>query len=235
MAESLPDLRAALRALLLDTATPTVWPDAALDACLWEAVAAHSYRFPCEATLLFDVGESATTFLLGAGDGLDSVTPMTSGADLIAVQRVDLPVGTPIPEDPRPITDPSGTASPAPGQAYRWRGGSLTLRRPATGAEVGPGRLRVETLQTYQRPSADGAVLWNGPLSDRSLVLLLAQRGAYGLLAAWQARDPALLGAAPPTGHAADLPGALAALDAEIARAVAARRARAVRSRPLDV
>jgi hypothetical protein len=233
MTYTLSALRADLRALLLDLEPPWVWPDAALNQALWEAVAAHSYLWPQEARLSYGLAAGATSVAIYAADWVAGGPATASGptapgpAELISVQRVELPAGTPIPADPGQVTDPAASGSPAYRQAWRWRGNFLYLRNPARDAEVGPATLIVELLQTYSRPDAADTVGWNGPPADLSCVYLLAQRAAYQQLAAWQARDA--------TPVRVDVSRLLDALEVELRRAISLRQRRAVRSRTLDI
>jgi hypothetical protein len=238
MSITLPAFRAALRAALRDETVPYTWPDSALHSCLWEATEAYAYAFPAQATLVYDLAAGQTGVALYAADGPDGPlgptpgppTPGAGNADLIAVQRVELPAGTPIPEDPRQAADPADSSPGATSQAWWARDGFLALRYPASGAEVGAGTLRVEVLQTYNRIDEAGLFPWNGPTNDQALILALARRTAYALLAEWRARDPSL-GPTP----APDLAPILAAADTALAQAFTLRRARALRSRTLDL
>src|SRR5437763_17187537 len=104
MSITLPAFRAGLRAALRDETIPYTWPDSALDLSLWEATEAYSYAFPAQATLVYDLVVGQTGVALYAADGPDGPlgptpgppTPGAGNADLIAVQRVELPTGTPI-------------------------------------------------------------------------------------------------------------------------------------------
>ena len=236
MSVTLAEFRADLRAALLDEIAPYQWPDSALDGCLWEATEAYAYAFPQQATLVYDLAAGQTGVALYPADDPTGAlmpgpsSPWASNADLIAVQRVELPAGTPIPEDPRQATDPAASGSRGYSQGWWLRGGFLYLRNPAAGPQVGPATLRVETLQTYNRPDAAGLFAWNGPHNDRALISALARRTAYALLGEWRARD-----ATPGTPPPADLTRLLAAADTALAAALNLRRARALRSRTLDI
>ncbi|HMA37331.1 MAG TPA: hypothetical protein VKY74_22960 [Chloroflexia bacterium] len=242
---TLAELRAALRASLIDLESPPLWPDAVLDGCLDEAIAAHSYLFPWPTTVVFDVAPGAQLFvvypLITAGPGPPGYGPApllpSAAADLISIQAVELPLGTPVPPDPWQSTDPANSGSGRYRQGYRWRANLLQLRNPASGPEVGPGRLRLAILQTYWRPAAPADV-WNGPAGDQSLLILLAKRAAYQLLAEWQARTQGLTPATVPGPglnlHLA-IPPILAALEVQIARAITLRQQRNTRSRALDI
>ncbi len=236
-------LRAMLRAALLDTTAPLLWSDMALDGAIDEAVTAHSYQFPCPVAARYSLGPGQQVVNIVPTDpALPEDVPVPVGTincDVIGVQRAELPVGTPLPPDPGQSTDPAASGSARYRQGYRWRGHTLVLHNPASGDEVGSYTLRVEYLQTYNIPlDTPITIAWNGPDSDVPLLLLLAKRAAYQLLAEWQIRTQ---GATPPTlpsgsslAHIA-VPPILAALEVEIARALAYRRLRSQRSRALDI
>lgn len=222
---SLADLRTNLRISLQDTAAPFQWPDNVLHLCLWEAITEHSYLFPWRFELSFPVAADQTVFEL-APTSPDPTDTNPEGIQILGVIRVELPAGTQIPEDVPQTSDPAGSRARRTGQAWRLRGTEIVLHNPASGAEtLGILPLRVEFLRTWIRPGATGNA-WNGPPNDLPLVDLLAQRLAYERLRGWRARD----------GAAVDsVAAAIAALDADIARAVQIRRLRAVRSRTIDI
>jgi hypothetical protein len=117
------------------------------------------------------------------------------------------------------------------------------LTNPASGDEVGSYTARVEYLQTYNIPlDSPITILWNGPDSDVPLLLLLARRFAYEALAEWQVRtqgaeaDAATWGLPSGTvGVHIDVPRIIQSLEAQIKRAIDARKQRALRSRTLDI
>ncbi len=234
MSSTLDPFRTDLRALLLDSAPPYQWPDAALDQALWEALAEYGTLFPRVTTLTLDVapGQRAFTLLLATPVG----EAVVQSADILGINRVALAARV-LPVDPSQASDPAGTRPSHPGQAYRLAdSGSgaavLWLTNPPAGDEVGPGRLQVECSATVTRPAPDAPTIgWGGPATDRALLLLLAARLAYTTLAAWQARDGRPL----PPGSAAAVPAAATLLDSQLTRALLARRSRAVRSRTLDL
>lgn len=217
MANTLPVLRAGLRAVLLDTVPPYVWPVGLLDEALLEAVAEHGYLFPQQVRHKYET-------VLGQQTQVPRVEP---AATLIAVQWVELPVGTPLPEDPRQSTDPAGSGSLRYKQAWWHRGGAVYFHNPLSGREVGVNVLVIEHTQTWGRPGLTDE--WSGSVADLPLLSLLAQRRAYTQLIALLARDLA------PGAERWNLPAILGSLDAEIARAIRTRQRQAVRSRPLDI
>jgi hypothetical protein len=227
MAYSLTDLRGQLRAAL-DEATPSLWPDAALDVALAAAVAAHSHLFPQRVAAAIDVVDGQQDYpvypLLDPASGVQRTPP--AGVDLIRVEAAELPPGAPLPED-APGATPARPRAGRADQGYTMIGGTLRLRRLPAGGEIGAGLLRVILRQTYNWPD-DSGVTWNGPAHDLPLVLLLAKRAAYQFVAE---RQVAAQGTAAATGAsgAIDLhiavPAILASLEVEIARAIAARQA----------
>ncbi len=228
----LPDWTAALRALLLDTSAPYLWPDAPLARCITDACTAYSYLFPRLVRTVYDVAAGQQEIALSPAAGLAPGSPPTppppgpAAADLIRVLGVELPPGLPLPEDAWPSTPAAPSLASRSPQGYRWTPQLLRLRVPAAGAEVGAGTLAVVARQTWDTPTA--AAAWNGPPSADGLVLLLAQRRAYGLLAGWQARAQGTAPATIPSGSSnshIDLPPLLAALEIEIKREIEARQA----------
>ena len=239
----LSELVALLRPVLMDSVAPYQWPDAALQQAIQEATAQHSFLFPRERRLAYDVTAGLTAIAIYPVDTAPSVLsdppagletgddagPAGGGqAQLISVQRVELPPGTPLPEDGGQTTDPAASGSTTYTQGYRWRDGFLYFRNPASGDEVGSLKLIVELLQTYSQPDAAGSYKWDGPVHDLPLLLALAQRAAYQQLATWQARDLV-------DTSKANVPAILAGLETEITRAIRIRARRAVRSRTLEI
>ncbi len=235
MGVTLPVLRSQLRDLLLDAVGPQVWSDSALTHCLYEAIAEHSFQFPAQVTAKFSLSAGQTEVPLYALPSqlpqalpLDPTGAATQAAQILGVLRVELPVGTVLPDDGGQATDPAASGSAIYRQAYRWRAGWIYLRNAAGGPEVGADTMRVELLQTWSVPSEDGTITWDGPAHDLPLLLLLAKRTAYQLLAEWRARDDnASLGIDPTL--------VLPAVDVAIGQALAVRFKRAVRSRTLDI
>ena len=262
-------LRGALRAALGDTDDAALWSDTVLDQALDEAIAEHAHLFPA-ATVLWQSVEAGITevqiFPSGdAGEGATVAQPASTGAtdipapppgtrDILSVQGVWLQ-GARLPDDGWAATGPAGTGPYA--QGYAWRGNYLYFRNPLSSAEAGPGALRVALLQSYNLPSADDLLLWNGPALDLPLLLLLARRGAYQLLGEWQIRHQGLEQATFEVRHAESsgstesggagtssslsrawlhlaVPPILAALDTAIAAAVRARGRRLLRSARLE-
>jgi hypothetical protein len=236
MSYTLSQLRTALRDVLADTGA-AIWPNAALDHAIGEAVAEHSYLFPKRCYLLTSVTAGAQEFALTPG--MDPLAGTDVDSEIIAVQGVELPVGTRIPEDPRQSTPPPSGGSCAYRQGYFVRDRLLCLTNPASGTEIGTNTLKVYALRTYNLPNAAGTIPWDGDNKDQPLLLLLAARRAYTLLAGWKAAaqvDQTTV--TDPDSHAAiniSIPAALAALDREITAAIRLRQQRAVRSRTLDV
>lgn len=234
------DLRLGLRQALRDTAAPPLWTDEVIDQCIDEAVAGHSLLFPQPRTVYAALAAGARAVVLypvtDPGITALSATP-TAAADLIAVQAVELPVGTPIPEAPAQSTDPAGSGSTHYRQGWRWRGHTIELRNPAAGAEVGTGTMRIDFLQTYNRPD-DAGITWDGPNLDVPLLLLLAKRAAYQALAEWQVRAQGLAPATVDDSLAnihLDVSPILADLERQIATAIRLRQTRSIRSRSLDI
>lgn len=227
MPNTMPDLVSALRTALGDTAGPPfLWDDATLAQCVTEAVNEHSWLYPRLTAGLYAVGvgqQEVALAAVGPGGGPDPAAP----AALLAVVGVELPVGTPIPADAWGSTAAAGAAASRARQGYRSRYGVLRLRVPASGAETGPAALLVAATQTWDAP--DATTPWNGPLPDLALLVLLARRAAYQLLAEWQARaqgltTPTIAGSS--TNVHIDVPPILAALEVQITRALALRAGR---------
>jgi len=232
---SLTDLRGQLRGLLLDSTAPQVWSDAVLTHCLAEAIAEHSFQFPAQAVAALSLSAGQTAVPLYAlpaelpqADPADPTGSATQAAQILGVLRVELPAGIVLPDDPGQATDPAASGSAQYRQAYRWRAGWIYLRNGASGAEVGAGTLRVELLQTWSVPNEAGTITWDGPQYDLPLILLLAKRTAYQILAEWRARDDKL-------AQGIDPSLVLPSVDTAIGQAYALRLKRAIRSRTLDI
>ena len=226
----LGDFTTALRAQLLDATAPYLWSDTVLEACTVDAVRQHSFLFPRSSLQAYDVTAGQQTITLSPSNAAE--TPdVTANGEVFAVLGVELPAGTPIPLDRWDSTAASRSSASRTANGYRWQGKFLRLRNPAAGAEVGPGTLSVEIWQTWDEPDA-ATTPWNGPRADYSLVLLLAKRAAYQLLAEWQAReqgiDPQTVTV--PTGDQLvghiDVAAILAALEVQITRELTLRARR---------
>ena len=232
-----------LRGVLMDTVQPYQWPDAALQQAIWEATAQHSFLFPRERRLAYDVSDGLTAIAIYPVDTAPSTTsspptglqtgddagPAGDGsAQLITVQRVEMPPGTPLPEDGGQTTDPADSGSTVYAQGYRWRDGFIYFRNAASGDEVGSLKLIIELLQTYSQPDVGGSYKWDGPVHDLPLLMLIAQKAAYQQLATWQARDLTDVSKVP-------VAAILDRLEVEIQRAITVRKRRTVRSRTLEI
>ncbi len=227
---TLPDLIAELRDHLRDTDPPLLWSDAVLGRVVTDAADEYSYLCPRAVRMTYDISDGQQEvalfplLALGLGPTLPPSAPAV--ADLIRVLGVELPPGTPLPADNPHSTPPAASTGSRSAQGYRATPTRLRLRRPASGPEVGPAHLVIEATQTWDTPSA--SVAWNGPPTDCGLVLLIAKRHAYGLLAEWQAREQGIDGEFAPSGTLTiqlTLPPILAALDHQIDLALNARLA----------
>jgi hypothetical protein len=232
----LSDLRSKLRRALLDLVDPYTWDDDTLSVCIQQASLEHSYQFPALAARRFTVTEGLQVFDVAAMALAESETDTGTAANssVLIVQRVELPTGTVLPEDPGQSSDPANARSSTYKQGYRGRGGHITLTNPASGNEVGTNTLRLEWLQTYAMPDDSDPlteVVWNGPVVDVPLLLLYAKRAAYQRLGEWQARDGIIL----QQTRAVNVEGLIALIDAELDRAIKVRRVRNVRGRTLDI
>src|SRR5438270_7241579 len=106
MAYTMSALVASLRIALQDKQQPYLFADELLQQAIVEAVGRHSFQFPNPVVVLATVAANQTAvplYPLGAAGAMDPAAP----SDIIAVQRVELPIGTPLPEDPWPATDPA--------------------------------------------------------------------------------------------------------------------------------
>jgi hypothetical protein len=227
VANNLTTLRTLLLKLI-DDSGGTLWNNDQLNQGLWEGVAQHSYLFPAPNRVKYTTVAGMT----------EQLVTNTAGTRFLGVGRVELPAGTPIPEDPRQSSDPAGSSSARYRQAWWWRNGTVYFRNALVGAEVGANLLIIEHLETYVFPDAADVRAWSGSEWDLSLLMLLAQRSLWQELAGRQAggqglTTPTIAGTS--TNVHIDIPPILAALEVEIARALMARRRRAVRSRPLDI
>jgi len=224
---TLPDLIAELRDHLRDSAPPLLWSDAVLGRVVTDAADEYSYLLPRAVRMTYDLAagqQEVALFPLAAAGLGPALPPAPAVADLIRVLGVELPPGTPLPADSPRSTPPAASTASRSAQGYRATPTRLRLRRPAAGPEVGPARLVIEATQTWDTPSA--TVAWNGPPTDGGLVLLIAKRHAYGLLAEWQAREQGIDGEFAPSGTLniqLNLPPILAALDHQIDLALTAR------------
>ncbi len=236
-------MRLHLRGLLYDAMQPYVWDDALLDEALDGAIARHSALFACLQTFRVGVSPAQKEFQVYAvvdanaeipPEGSNVGTPQYGAAyaDLLGIESVELPPGNPLAEDAWPTLLRPGSYA----QAYRARMlpgvAQLTLRNGASRAEVGARMLQVNIRQTWNRPSENGYVAWNGPVQDEPLLYLLSRRGAYGSMAELNERNAYVAepGERTPT---LNIIAVLAGLDAEIASEIAVRRGRGVASRTL--
>src|SRR5690348_8392783 len=147
MPNTMADLVGALRTALGDTTVPYLWPDAALQQAVTEAVNEHSFRFPRLGYGRYAVAAGQQEVALAAL-GVSGTPDPAAPCDLIAVRGVELPAGTPIPADAWDSTAPAGGAASRANQGYRARYAVLRLRAPASGAEIGPDTLVVAATQT---------------------------------------------------------------------------------------
>lgn len=216
-----------LRRQLLDTVAPFVWADQTLALCVVEACNEHSLIYPRMVRGVADVINGQQEFDLWpvvASGLMDAPTPVDN-AEVIALVGVELPAGTPICEDRWNSTTPARSTSSRGTQGYRWRQGLIRLRNPASGLEVGGGKLVIELIQTWNSPINEGDS-WNGPESDRGLILMLARRNAYQMLAEWQIREQGVGAETIPSGNTwlhIDIAPILAALEVQITRALDVR------------
>lgn len=227
-------LRTELRALLYDDVAPTVWSDAALDSCVREAWAEHSYLFPW--SVLIQIG-------LTVRSNNYTVEPLTLGysaptdgrplTDLIGVQAVEYPFLTPLPYDGRAQSNPTGNRMQITGQGWYVEGDQLYLTNLPTQADVDRSALYIYATQTWIRPCDSVGALWNGPASDVELLLLLAKRQAYQLIGEWQQRNQYVTPDDPISRMTVG--GVLQTLTQQINAAITFRRRRLVRSRALDI
>jgi hypothetical protein len=201
-------IRDALRTALIDTNTPLFWTDVQLDQCLDAAVAEHSGWFPCAVAARYSLAVGAErVHILPTDPSLAEDVPVPSGTidcDVIRITRVQLLVAGAWQEWPQDRQTPGGPAlsgSSRQTNGWRARGAWLYIRPAIAAGQAGAYVLRVEYLQTWNRPSGSGLVIeWNAPAAHRPLLGLLAARNAYQLLGAWQARvqeagaDPATWG-----------------------------------------
>jgi hypothetical protein len=208
MAYDRTTIRTALREALIDTTAPLLWTDTALDQCLDAAVAEHSGWFPCAVAARYSLAAGYERLRIVETDpSLAEDVPVPVGSidcDVMRITRVQLKVSGAWQEWPQDRQTPGGPAlsgSSRQTNGWRARGPWLYFRPAITAGQAGSYVLRVEYLQTWNRPATTPLVIvWNAPAAHRPLLLLLAQRAAYQLLGAWQARvqeagaDPATWG-----------------------------------------
>lgn len=227
----LADWRARLRIALGDGTSPYLWDDDTLDQCTLTAITDHALLLPHLVRRAYSVVLGAQEFAL----------TVTTAGDLLGVVGVEL-AGVPLPLRDLQSTGPARSAASravrADGlpQGYSVRDVTLRLRQPASAAETGTNVLVVWQVETYALP--DSGTVWTGPVSDVPLVLLLARRAAYQILAEWQARTQGLTTptiASGSTNVHLDIPPILAALEVEIQRALDLRKARVGTVPPLPV
>ena len=196
MAYDRDTIRAALRVALLDTTAPLLWTDPVSDQCIDAAVAQHSGWFPCPVAARYSLGLGDERLVIQPTDpALAEDVPVPAGTidcDVIRITRVQLKVsgqGQEWPQDRQPPGGPALSGSSRKSNGWRARGATLYLRPAISAPQAGSYVLRVEYLQTWNRPASTPLVIaWNGPGDHRPLLLLLAQRAAYELLGAWQVR-----------------------------------------------
>jgi hypothetical protein len=196
MAYDRTTIRTALREALLDTTAPLFWTDLALNQCIDAAVAQHSGWFPCPVAARYSLGPGQERVNIVVTDpALDEDDPVPSGTtdcDVMRIMRVQLLVSgawQEWPQDRQPPGGPALSGSSRRANGWRARGHWLYLRPAITAAQAGSYVLRVEWLQSWNRPAESPLpVEWNAPADHRPLLLLLAQRTAYQLLGNWQAR-----------------------------------------------
>jgi hypothetical protein len=189
-------IRTALREALRDTTAPLFWTDVALDQCLDAAVAEHSGWFPCPVAARYSLGLGQERVNIVPTDpALAEDVPVPVGTldcDVMRITRVQFKAGAAWeewPQDRQPPGGPALSGSSRKANGWRARGHWLYLRPAITAGQAGSYVLRVEYLQTWNRPAmAPLPIEWNGPADHRPLLLLLAQRAAYQMLGNWQAR-----------------------------------------------
>lgn len=146
------ELRTAVRRRLEDTGVTPLWDDATLNDFSAEAVRRYGTRVPAERTLTVAVTGSGTS------------VPVTPALQATQVIRVLDPEGEAVPRQARSTADGFG----APGQAWRWWGG--TLRFAALPVS---GNWTVEYLDGRSLPADDVTAVEIVP-GDEEIVVLFA-------------------------------------------------------------
>ena len=146
------ELRTAVRRRLEDTGATPLWDDAALNDFLAEAVRRYGTRVPAERVVSVAVSGSATS------------VPVTPALQAQQVIRVLDPDGQAVPRQASSTADGFG----APGQAWRWWGG--TLRFAALPVS---GNWTVEYLDGRSLPADDVTAVEIVP-GDEEIVVLMA-------------------------------------------------------------
>jgi len=146
------ELRTAVRRRLEDTGATPLWDDGTLNDFLAEAVRRYGTRVPAERTATVAVSGGATS------------VPVTPALQATQVIRVLDPDGDMVPRLARTMSDGIG----APGQAWRWWGG--TLRLAATPVA---GNWTVEYLDGRSLP-ADDVTAVEIVSGDEEIVILMA-------------------------------------------------------------
>jgi hypothetical protein len=154
-------LRERLRRELGDMGAVTTWSDSLLDSLLNEAVGWYSRLWPLQSTAYKDVAEGQRSFDVPAGT--------------IGVSGVECPPGRVLPQYAAATvgTPPSGGVR----QGWSLWGGKVYLYSPASGEEVGAGRLAMRVLLPWER--LDPVVDWSGPEDDERLLVLWAATEAW--------------------------------------------------------
>jgi hypothetical protein len=189
-------IRTALREALRDTTAPLFWTDTALDQCIDLAVAEHSGWFPCPVAARYSLGVGYERVNIVPTDpALAEDVPVPVGTldcDVMRITRVQIQASgawQEWPQDKQPPGGPALSGSSRQSNGWRARGHWLYLRPAITAGQAGSYVLRVEYLQSWNRPANSPLPIeWNAPADHRPLLLLLAQRAAYQLLGNWQAR-----------------------------------------------
>lgn len=230
MSTTFVQFRTDLRALLLDSVAPYVWPTTALDQVILQALGEYSDNFPkvTQYTTMLALNQREIVFT----PAMESAYPSpNSNGEILEIWRVELPTNTPIPNDPQQTAPREESTT----QGWYVFGKTLRLTNGASVAESTPNSILVYATRSWDVPNDvafPSNTDWNGPDRDRPLVLRLAQRGAYGRLAEWLTRDQASV---PNTVRTlSDIAGVIAALDAELTSSLNARRRRNISSRTVD-
>ena len=157
-------LRTRLRDELGDNGASQVWSDTLLDSLLDEAVDWYSRLFPMQAVAYRDVAAGQTTFAVPPG--------------ALQIVQAECPPGTVLPQE---ASAPAGESSRG-GLRQSWSiwAGAVFLGNPASGNEVGTGRLIIKLLLPWDPLSAIDD--WNGPPGDERLLVIWAAGEAWAWL-----------------------------------------------------
>ncbi len=199
-------LLARVRDELGDSGAVPIWTDVHLTNILIESVGWYSGQWPFHSTAYRDVVADQRVFDLPPGT--------------MYVDSVELPGGTLLPQEAFSLT----SKSPDTGYRQAWSvwGGSLYLRNPASGEEVGATRLAMKVALPWDR--LDPVDAWNGPEDGERLLVIWTVWQAYE----WLSGQDAIRGRATAAKDEAARYNGM--LESEIAK-----RARRAGSRIMDV